>query len=62
MLLEKLNNFADGKYDVSIPSNQIAEEYEEKRTDAWSQIEEMNITKRILSTCKFPRRPCLLEC
>jgi len=53
ILLEKLSAFAEGKYDVSIPGSQIAAEYEEKRTDAWEQIENMNITKRILSTSKL---------
>ncbi|KAF7310468.1 Bar adaptor protein [Mycena chlorophos] len=52
---EKMNSFADEtKYDVSaVPGSQIEADYEEKRTDAWSQIEDMNITKRIISTSKM---------
>jgi amphiphysin len=55
MILEKMNSFAEeAKYDISnVPGNQIASDYEEKRTDAWSTIEGLNITKRIISTCKF---------
>ena len=51
MLLEKLNEFAEGKYDVSVTPAQIAQEYDDKRSDAWHVIEELNITKRIISTC-----------
>ncbi|KAI6133390.1 hypothetical protein EDD16DRAFT_1735554 [Pisolithus croceorrhizus] len=52
LFLEKLNTFAEGRYDVSnVPGSQIQSEYEGKRTDAWSQIEDLNITKRIISTC-----------
>ena len=54
LLLEKLSGFAEGRYDVSVPAHQIAADYEERRTDAWSQIEELNITKRMISTCKYP--------
>ncbi|KAJ8091332.1 BAR adaptor protein Hob1 [Marasmius tenuissimus] len=55
LILEKMNGFAeDTKYDISnIPGSQIQSNYEEQRTDAWSQIEEMNITKRIISTSKM---------
>jgi len=53
MLLEKLSGFAEGNYDVSLPGNQIATDYEEKRSDAWSQIEDMSIVKRIVSTSKM---------
>jgi amphiphysin len=52
MLLEKLTAFAEGKYDVSVPGSQIAAEYEEKRSDTGEQIENLSITKRILSTCE----------
>jgi amphiphysin len=52
-----MNGFAEEtKYDVTnVPGSQIAQDYEGKRTDAWSNIEELNITKRIISVCK-----CLL--
>lgn len=54
LFLEKLNTFAEGRYDVStVPGSQIQLEYENKRTDAWSQIEDLNITKRIISTSKL---------
>lgn len=53
MLLEKLSGFAEGKYDISVSAAQIAEEYEEKRTEAWQTIEELNITQRIVSTSQF---------
>jgi hypothetical protein len=48
-----MNSFTEeAKYDVSnIPGSQIAEIYEEKRTDAWSVIENLHITKRIVSVC-----------
>jgi len=53
LLLEKLSGFAEGKYDVSITAAQIAAEYEEKRSEAWSLIENMNITSRLISTSKL---------
>ncbi|EIW86340.1 BAR-domain-containing protein [Coniophora puteana RWD-64-598 SS2] len=54
LMLEKVNSFAEGKYDVTnVPGSQISNDYEEKRSDAWSTIEEMGITKRILSTSKL---------
>ncbi|KAG1889320.1 hypothetical protein F4604DRAFT_835548 [Suillus subluteus] len=54
LFLEKMNSFAEGRYDVTnAPGAQIQADYEEKRTDAWSQIEDLNITKRIISTSKF---------
>ncbi|KAJ7037500.1 hypothetical protein C8F04DRAFT_1209850 [Mycena alexandri] len=54
LILEKMNGFAEEtKYDVSnTPGSQIASDYENKRSDAWSQIEELNIIKRIISVCK----------
>jgi len=50
-----MHNFADeNKWDLSnIPGSQIAQEYEEKRTDAWAHIEELGIIKRIVSICKL---------
>jgi hypothetical protein len=55
LILEKTNSFADeAKYDISnVPGAQIAQDYEEKRTDAWSSIENLGIVKRIISVCKF---------
>jgi hypothetical protein len=57
-----MNSFADeAKYDISnVPAAQIAQEYEEKRTDAWSVIESLSIVKRIISVCKFnDYAPCV---
>jgi len=54
LLLEKLREFAEGRrYDVNISCAQISAEYEEKRTDAWSSIEGLGITARMISTSKF---------
>ncbi|KAH9486711.1 Protein hob1 [Psilocybe cubensis] len=55
LLLEKMHSFADeSKYDVSnVPGAQIAQEYEEKRTDAWSVIENLGIIKRIVSVSRL---------
>lgn len=52
MVLEKLSSFSEGKYDVSLPFHDIAADYEAKRPDAAQQIEDMAITKRIISTCR----------
>jgi len=52
MVLEKLSGFTEGKYDVSLPFHDIGADYEAKRPDALQQIEDMAITKRIVSTCK----------
>ncbi|KAK7468492.1 BAR adaptor protein Hob1 [Stygiomarasmius scandens] len=55
LILEKMNNFAEeAKYDVTnISGSQITANYEEARTDAWNQIESLNIAKRIISTSKL---------
>ncbi|EPQ61224.1 BAR-domain-containing protein [Gloeophyllum trabeum ATCC 11539] len=53
LLLEKLQGFAEGKYDTSVTGAQIAEEYETKRSDAWQTIEGLHITQRIISTSKL---------
>jgi len=52
MVLEKLSTFAEGKYDVSLSFHDVATDYEAKRPDALQQIEDMAITKRIVSTCR----------
>jgi amphiphysin len=51
MVLEKMNSFADSaKYEIATASGaQIEQTYEEKRTDAWNDIENLNIVKRIVS-------------
>ncbi|KAG8220133.1 hypothetical protein J3R82DRAFT_1154 [Butyriboletus roseoflavus] len=54
LFLEKMNSFAEGRYDVTNGSaSQIHSDYENKRTDAWSQIEDLGIAKRIVSTSKL---------
>ncbi|KAI0757511.1 BAR-domain-containing protein [Daedaleopsis nitida] len=53
LLLEKLNGFAEGKFEVSIPAAQIADDYEARRSDALERVEALNITKRILSTSRL---------
>jgi amphiphysin len=63
LILEKTNSFTEEtKYDVAnIPGAQIAQIYEEKRTDAWSVIENLNITKRIISVCALPNHSYFLK-
>lgn len=58
-----MNSFADeAKYDVTnVPGAQIAQDYEDKRTDAWSLIENLNIIKRIISVCAFIFTAALAE-
>ncbi|KAJ7071357.1 hypothetical protein C8F01DRAFT_429865 [Mycena amicta] len=55
LIHEKMNTFAEeNKWDISnVQGSQIAADYEEKRTDAWSVIEDLNITKRIISISKM---------
>ncbi|KAJ3576273.1 hypothetical protein NP233_g537 [Leucocoprinus birnbaumii] len=53
LILEKMNSFADSaKYEITnMPGSAIEQSYEEKRTDAWHTIENLNIVKRIVSVC-----------
>jgi len=50
-MLEKVQSFSDGKYDLS--RKDIEEIYFEQRGDAAEQIEELAITKRLVSTAKM---------
>jgi amphiphysin len=54
LILEKMNAFAeDSKYDITnTPGAQIASDYESNRSDAWNEIENLNITKRLISVSK----------
>ena len=61
LLLEKVNTFAEGKYDVSVPAEQIASDFEEKRGDAMQRVEALNITKRIISTCTSLHNAAFLQ-
>jgi amphiphysin len=45
---EKLQSFADGKYDLS--RNDVENVYFEQRGDAAEHLEELTITKRMVST------------
>ncbi|WVQ72630.1 hypothetical protein IAR50_002189 [Cryptococcus sp. DSM 104548] len=51
IMMEKLQSFADGKYDLT--RKDIENIYLEQRGDAAERIEEMQITKRIISTAKL---------
>ena len=51
-MLEKVQSFADGKYDLS--RKDIENIYLEQRGDAAEQLEEMAITKRMVSTGMSP--------
>lgn len=55
LILEKMQSFADeGKYDITnAPGAAIQEDYESKRTDAWEQIEGLQIVKRIISVSRL---------
>ncbi|KAI0693634.1 BAR-domain-containing protein [Cytidiella melzeri] len=54
LLLEKMNAFAEkAQINVAVPAAQVVPDYEAKRTDAWAEIENMNITKRLISTSKL---------
>ncbi|KAH9994379.1 BAR-domain-containing protein [Russula vinacea] len=50
MILDKINQFAEGKYTVDVSAAQIAAEYEEKRGDSAAVIEALSITQRFVST------------
>lgn len=50
-MLEKVQSFADGKYDLG--RKDIENIYLEQRGDAAEQIEELSITKRTVSTAKL---------
>lgn len=48
IMLEKVNSFGDGKYDFS--RTDIENIYFEQRGDAAEQLDELSITKRMVST------------
>nr|XP_031863366.1 uncharacterized protein CI109_001241 [Kwoniella shandongensis]KAA5530438.1 hypothetical protein CI109_001241 [Kwoniella shandongensis] len=51
IILEKVQSFADGKYDLT--SKDVENIYLEQRGDAAERMEELGITKRIVSTAKM---------
>jgi len=54
LLLEKLNGFAESsQINVAVPAAQVVPDYEARRTDAHAHIENLSITKRIVSTSKL---------
>ncbi|KAN0138495.1 BAR domain containing protein [Lactarius tabidus] len=53
MILEKINQFSEGKYTVDMPAAQIVTDYEEKRGDAAAVVEALGITQRFISTSKL---------
>ncbi|KAF8499111.1 BAR-domain-containing protein [Russula emetica] len=53
MILDKINQFSEGKYTVDMPASQITAEFEEKRGDAAAVIEALSITQRFISTSKL---------
>ncbi|KAI0035267.1 hypothetical protein K488DRAFT_76734 [Vararia minispora EC-137] len=53
LILEKLNSFVDGKYDVSVAPAQIAVDWEARRGDAQQQVEAMSIVQKFISTSRL---------
>jgi len=53
MILDKINQFSEGKYTVDVSAAQIVGEYEEKRGDSAAVIEALSITQRFISTSKL---------
>ncbi|KAK8864497.1 hypothetical protein IAR55_001747 [Kwoniella newhampshirensis] len=51
IIMEKVQSFADGKYDMT--RKDIEDIYLEQRGDAAERMEELSITKRIVSTAKL---------
>jgi amphiphysin len=59
MILDKINQFSEGKYTLDVTGAQIAADFEEKRGDSAAVIEALSVTQRFISTCK--RRRFLLS-
>ncbi|KAF8330439.1 uncharacterized protein EI90DRAFT_3060751 [Cantharellus anzutake] len=53
LMLEKIQEFANGKYETTGTIEDITENYEARRGDARETIEGMNINKRMISTAKL---------
>lgn len=53
-MLEKLQSFASGKYEVTGTPQEIEEAYHARTTDAVERMDQLVITKRIASTGEFP--------
>lgn len=52
-MLEKLQSFASGKYEVIGTPQEIEDTYHNRTTDALERVDALTITKRIASTGKF---------
>ena len=57
MILDKINQFSEGKYTLDVSAAQIAAEYEEKRGESAAVVEALSITQRFISTCKRDPSP-----
>jgi len=53
LMLEKLQSFASGKYEVTGTPQEIEEAYHARTTDAVERMDQLVITKRIASTAKL---------
>jgi len=53
LVLEKIQEFSNGKYEMAPTINDIVDGYESRRTDAKEQIEGLQINKRLISTAKL---------
>ncbi|KZT58527.1 BAR-domain-containing protein [Calocera cornea HHB12733] len=53
LMLEKINGFASGKYDVTLQPADVAVAYEERLGDARDRVEALTITKRAMPTAKL---------
>jgi len=53
IMVEKLQGFTSGKYTVPENTQQTLDEYHERRGESQEQVEDLGITKRIMSTAKM---------
>ncbi|KZO99677.1 BAR-domain-containing protein [Calocera viscosa TUFC12733] len=53
LMLEKINGFAGGKYDVTLQPADVAAAYEERVGDTRDNVEALTITKRTMPTAKL---------
>lgn len=49
-MVEKLQGFAEGKYEVPADPSQIAELFTERHGESAERVESLGITKRVAST------------
>ncbi|KAF8588489.1 BAR-domain-containing protein [Ramaria rubella] len=53
IMVEKLQGFAEGKYEIPTEASEIATQFMARRTDVVERIEALTVTKRITSTAKM---------